>query len=371
MWHRRVHGAQGGRPHPHRRAPAPRVPRLRLGRDRARRRGGRPVRREAGRQAGQPPDGHRRPDAARGDRPRAHPLGDPRPAERPQRASPPGLHGRHHGHPQRDHRELPRAARRAGGARPSTDLRDRHRGARPPRRGGVRRRPGRRRPRDPAPGRGRLRDRRHASRASPTGWSAPARTCRSSSAWPTARRFLASDVAAILAHTDQVIFLEEGDVADLRPSGRRRSPASTASPGSAPVTTIDWTLEAAEKGGYEHFMLKEIHEQPEALRQAIAGRVTRERPHLARGARGLRGDARASRPGRARRLRHAPTTPRSSARPRSRTGSASRPGPRSAPSSATARRRSTAGRWSSPSPSPARRPTRSPRRAWPASAAPR
>ena len=43
-----------------------------------------------------------------------------------------------------------------------------------------------------------------------------------------------------------------------------------------PVTTIDWTPEAAEKGGYDHFMLKEIHEQPESLRQAIAGRVTRE-----------------------------------------------------------------------------------------------
>jgi glucosamine--fructose-6-phosphate aminotransferase (isomerizing) len=42
-----------------------------------------------------------------------------------------------------------------------------------------------------------------------------------------------------------------------------------------PVTIIDWTPEAAEKGGYEHFMLKEIHEQPESLRQAIAGRVTR------------------------------------------------------------------------------------------------
>ncbi len=41
------------------------------------------------------------------------------------------------------------------------------------------------------------------------------------------------------------------------------------------VTVIDWTPEAAEKGGYEHFMLKEIHEQPESLSQAIIGRVTR------------------------------------------------------------------------------------------------
>jgi len=85
--------------------------------------------------------------------------------------------------------------------------------------------------------------------------------------------FLASDVAAILAHTDQVVFLEDGDVADLRPSGVTFTDIDGASVARA-VTTIDWTPEAAEKGGYEHFMLKEIHEQPESLRQTIAGRVT-------------------------------------------------------------------------------------------------
>jgi glucosamine--fructose-6-phosphate aminotransferase (isomerizing) len=87
--------------------------------------------------------------------------------------------------------------------------------------------------------------------------------------------FLASDVAAILAHTDRVIFLEDGDVADLRPSGVTITGVDGA-PMERTVTTIDWTPEAAEKGGFEHFMLKEIHEQPESLRQAIAGRVTRE-----------------------------------------------------------------------------------------------
>jgi glucosamine--fructose-6-phosphate aminotransferase (isomerizing) len=84
--------------------------------------------------------------------------------------------------------------------------------------------------------------------------------------------FIASDVAAILAHTNRVVFLEEGDIADVRPTGvevtdldgNRRERA---------VTLIDWTPEAAEKGGYDHFMLKEIHEQPEALRQSLAGRV--------------------------------------------------------------------------------------------------
>ena len=86
--------------------------------------------------------------------------------------------------------------------------------------------------------------------------------------------FLASDVAAILAHTNQVIFLHEGDVADIRPEGVTITDVE-GSPLEREIATIDWTPEAAEKGGYDHFMLKEIHEQPESLRQAITGRVTR------------------------------------------------------------------------------------------------
>jgi glucosamine--fructose-6-phosphate aminotransferase (isomerizing) len=87
--------------------------------------------------------------------------------------------------------------------------------------------------------------------------------------------FLASDVAAILAHTDQVVFLQDGDIADLRPWGVTITDLDGTEV-QRDITTIDWTSEAAEKGGYEHFMLKEIHEQPETLRQTIAGRVTRE-----------------------------------------------------------------------------------------------
>src|SRR5512135_1836333 len=84
--------------------------------------------------------------------------------------------------------------------------------------------------------------------------------------------FLASDVAAILAHTDRVIFLEEGDVADLRP-GSVAITDLDGRPVERLVARIDWSPEAAEKGGYEHFMLKEIHEQPQALLQSITGRV--------------------------------------------------------------------------------------------------
>src|SRR4051795_7601800 len=67
--------------------------------------------------------------------------------------------------------------------------------------------------------------------------------------------FIASDVAAILAHTDRVVFLEEGDVADVRPTGVAITDLD-GRPLERAVTIIDWTPEAAEKGGYAHFMLK-------------------------------------------------------------------------------------------------------------------
>ncbi|MBI2762632.1 MAG: glutamine--fructose-6-phosphate transaminase (isomerizing) [Chloroflexi bacterium] len=92
--------------------------------------------------------------------------------------------------------------------------------------------------------------------------------------------FIASDVAAVLAHTNRIIFLEEGDVADVRPTGVLITDVEGVVR-ERPETLIDWSPEVAEKGGYEHFMLKEIHEQPTALRQALAGRVGRdERVHV-------------------------------------------------------------------------------------------
>ncbi|MGZ6344844.1 MAG: glutamine--fructose-6-phosphate transaminase (isomerizing) [Candidatus Limnocylindrales bacterium] len=84
--------------------------------------------------------------------------------------------------------------------------------------------------------------------------------------------FLASDVAAVLAHTRRVVFLEEGDVADLTAEGVRIT-AVDGTPRERAVHTIDWSIEAAEKGGYPHFMLKEIHEQPQALRSCVTGRL--------------------------------------------------------------------------------------------------
>ncbi len=87
--------------------------------------------------------------------------------------------------------------------------------------------------------------------------------------------FIASDVAAILAHTNRIVFLEEGDVADLRATGVAITGVD-GTPRQRAETLIDWSPEAAEKGGYDHFMEKEIREQPESLRSCIAGRVTRE-----------------------------------------------------------------------------------------------
>ncbi len=83
---------------------------------------------------------------------------------------------------------------------------------------------------------------------------------------------LASDVAAVLAHTRRVVFLEEGDVADLH-AGSMRVTGLDGVVRHRSVHRVEWSVESAEKGGYEHFMLKEMHEQPMAIRSAIAGRL--------------------------------------------------------------------------------------------------
>ena len=87
--------------------------------------------------------------------------------------------------------------------------------------------------------------------------------------------FLASDVAAVLAYTSRVIFLEEGDVADLNAESLRIT-GLDGEPRERAVHAIDWTIEAAEKGGFAHFMLKEMHEQPDAIRAAVTGRLVRD-----------------------------------------------------------------------------------------------
>ena len=84
--------------------------------------------------------------------------------------------------------------------------------------------------------------------------------------------FFASDVPAFLEHTREVVYLEDGQFATLQPAGWTVTDAD-GSPVDAEVTTVAWDPEQTGKSGYDHFMLKEIHEQPTALRQCLSGRV--------------------------------------------------------------------------------------------------
>lgn len=84
--------------------------------------------------------------------------------------------------------------------------------------------------------------------------------------------FLASDVTAIIKHTRDVAYMEDGEVAVLTRDGIEVYDALEQKVEKKHFT-IDWEVSAAEKGGYQHFMLKEIMEQPEALRRAISPRL--------------------------------------------------------------------------------------------------
>ena len=84
--------------------------------------------------------------------------------------------------------------------------------------------------------------------------------------------FFASDVTALIGHTRTVIYLEDGEFASLTPDKITvYDPAGREI--SKPLSQVLWNTEAAEKGGYEHFMLKEIMEQPRALKATIEPRV--------------------------------------------------------------------------------------------------
>jgi glucosamine--fructose-6-phosphate aminotransferase (isomerizing) len=86
--------------------------------------------------------------------------------------------------------------------------------------------------------------------------------------------FLASDVPAILPHTRDMFFLEDGDIAVLTLNGVRIIDQDSRLV-SRPLQHILWDPVMAEKGGYKHFMLKEIFEQPRAVRDTILGRIGR------------------------------------------------------------------------------------------------
>ncbi|MGI8672127.1 MAG: glutamine--fructose-6-phosphate transaminase (isomerizing) [Luteitalea sp.] len=87
--------------------------------------------------------------------------------------------------------------------------------------------------------------------------------------------FVASDIPAILAHTRDVVFLEDGQVAVLRRDGVRFFDADGAMVQRAPQR-VTWDPVMAEKAGYKHFMLKEIFEQPWAIKETLVGRLSME-----------------------------------------------------------------------------------------------
>jgi glucosamine--fructose-6-phosphate aminotransferase (isomerizing) len=90
-----------------------------------------------------------------------------------------------------------------------------------------------------------------------------------------ARPFFASAVPAFLAHTREVQYIENGEIVRITP-GRRGVLRADGTPVDREVEHVEWDEETAEKSGYETFMLKEIHEQADALAETIADRTVRE-----------------------------------------------------------------------------------------------
>ena len=91
--------------------------------------------------------------------------------------------------------------------------------------------------------------------------------------------FFASDVTALVAYTRNTIYLDDGEFAELTPE-RITVYDCTGTAIQKPVSRITWSVEAAEKGGYEHFMLKEIMEQPRAVKSALAPRIQNDQIQL-------------------------------------------------------------------------------------------
>jgi len=88
----------------------------------------------------------------------------------------------------------------------------------------------------------------------------------------TGAALAASDASALAQHTDQVVFLEDNEVALLEPGKFSIATLDNRSVSRGP-TSLDWTIESMDRGSFPHYMLKEIFEQPEAVENALRGRV--------------------------------------------------------------------------------------------------
>ncbi|MGO9647426.1 Glutamine--fructose-6-phosphate aminotransferase (isomerizing) [Candidatus Sulfotelmatobacter sp. SbA7] len=91
--------------------------------------------------------------------------------------------------------------------------------------------------------------------------------------------FIASDVPAILYHTRDLFFLSDGDLATITPEGVKLTDF-LGNPRVPQIQHVTWDPIAAEKGGFKHFMLKEIYEQPRAVRDTTLGRISQETGHI-------------------------------------------------------------------------------------------
>ena len=87
--------------------------------------------------------------------------------------------------------------------------------------------------------------------------------------------YVASDVAAILQHTRQVVYLDDGEMGVLTPNGYEVLDLNARRIKKG-VSRIDWSLDEIEKGGFDHFMLKEIYEQPTTIKNTMRGRLVEE-----------------------------------------------------------------------------------------------
>lgn len=87
--------------------------------------------------------------------------------------------------------------------------------------------------------------------------------------------FVASDVSAMLAHTKRVVYLKEGEIATVTAEDFQIIDSENV-PIRPEIEQVDWTLDQIEKAGYDHFMLKEIHEQPETIKNALRSRLNFE-----------------------------------------------------------------------------------------------
>jgi len=96
----------------------------------------------------------------------------------------------------------------------------------------------------------------------------------------TGENFVASDIPAFLPYTREVVFLENGELVEIDASNWQVFDALTLEPRTKEIKHISWDVQAAQKDGYKHFMLKEIFEQPKVIRDCLAGRIQNGTVHL-------------------------------------------------------------------------------------------